>query len=318
MQDEEPIDPGVARFVRGLMEGYAAYPDLDSRPLPERRAIAEKVRAPWREGGPLMYRVTNLTAPTPAGQVKVRLFEARASKHLRPALVYAHGGGFTSFSLDTHDRLMREYADRTGAVVVGVDYSLSPEVKFPVALNEIVGVVYWLGAAGTALGIDPARIAVGGDSAGANLALATALSLRDARHGDRVRALLLNYGFFDADSTTASHAAHGGDDKLLTSVELAWYLDNYLAGTPHRENPLAIPMLAELHDLPPSFHVIAQCDPLRDSDLKMAERLRVAGGEVEAHVYKGATHSFLEAMSVAPLADQALLQSSEWLVKKLA
>jgi acetyl esterase len=313
--DAEPIDPTVAKFAEGLTAGYAAYPDLDQRPLSERRLIAEAVRAPWRAGGPGMQTTRDRTVETEAGPVRVRLFDASGAAGPRSALVYAHGGGFTSFSLETHDRLMREYAHRTGAVVVGVDYALSPEAKFPTALNQVAGVIAWLGAQRE---FDPARIAAAGDSAGANLALSAALKLRDDGSAVRLAALLLNYGFFDADFNTPSQKRHGGSDKLLTTEELRWYLENYLAGTPHAANPLALPALADLHDLPPSFHVIAQCDPLADGDRSMVEKLRAAGNEVAAKVYAGATHSFLEAVSIAPLAETALAESSAWLAGKLA
>lgn len=310
---DEPIDPAIARFAEALQQGYAAYPDLDQRPLPERRVIAEAVRAPWREGGPSMARIADEVVATSAGPVRVRFFEPDARPGPRPCLIYAHGGGFTSFSLETHDRLMREYAGRAGVVVAGVDYALSPEAKFPLALNQVVGVV-------EALASDPrfGKLAVGGDSAGANLALSSAISLREAGKGGAISALVLNYGFFDLDLSTASQLRHGGPDKLLTRDELTWFMDNYIGGTEHGEHPLVQPMRADLHGLPPSFHVIAQCDPLADSDRAMADKLRQASGGVEAHVYPGATHSFLEAVSIAPLADQALAQTARWLAQRLA
>lgn len=311
----EEIDPEIARFVAGLQDGYARFPDLEQRSLPERRQIAEQVRAPWRQGGPTMRRIADMTVGTLAGPVRVRLFDATGEVGSRAALVYAHGGGFTSFSLETHDRLMREYAARAGVIVVGVDYALSPEAKFPIALTQITGVIEWLTHDAEALNIDPTLIAAGGDSAGANLALSAAISLRDKAGPAQVAALLLNYGFFDTDFTTASHVSHGGEGKLLTTSELAWYIDNYLSGTPHRDHPLALPVAASLNDLPPSFHVIAQCDPLRDGDLLMVERLRAAGGAVEAQVYPGATHSFLEAVSIARVAERALAESSAWLAR---
>jgi acetyl esterase len=314
----EEIDPAIARFAEAIQQGYAGYPDLDQRPLSERRAIAEAVRAPWRAGGPAMRVRRDLQVPTPAGDVRVRLFDATGAQGPRAALVYVHGGGFTSFSLETHDRLMREYAARAGVIVVGVDYALSPEAKFPTALDQVAGVVEWVAAEGAALGIDPTRVAAGGDSAGANLALSAAIKRRDAGGPAQVAALLLNYGFFDADFTTASQARHGGDGALLTTEELAWFLDNYLDGTPHRDHPLALPARADLRGLPPSFHVIAQCDPLADGDRAMVEKMLAAGCDVEAKVYRGATHSFLEAVSISPLAEEALARSSAWLAATLA
>jgi acetyl esterase len=314
---EECVDPEIARFVAALQAGYARYDDLETRPLAERRAIAEAVRAPWREGGPPMRKRQDVLVPTAAGEVRVRLFDADDAPGRRPVLVYLHGGGFTSFSLETHDRLMREYAGRAGCLVAGVDYALSPEAKFPVALTQVTGVVRWMFTEGPALGLDPRRIAVGGDSAGANLALAAALKLRDEPSPHRIAALLLNYGFFDADFDTASQRRHGAEGGLLTTDELRGYLENYLAGPAQLHDPLALPAHAELSGLPPSFHVIAQCDPLADGDRAMAERMRAAGDEVESRDYAGATHSFLEAVSISRIAETALAESSEWLKAKL-
>lgn len=317
LTDEEQIDPELARFVSAIQAGYAAHPDLAERSLPERRAIAETVREPWRQGGPVMARRSDHLALTAVGQVLVRVFEPEAEIAPRPALVYCHGGGFTSFSLDTHDRLMREYAARAGIFVVGVDYALSPEAKFPTALNQVIGVIDWLVSEGPALGISPGHIAVGGDSAGANLAMAAALSLRDRGDGGRIAGMLLNYGFFDADYETASQRRHGGPDKLLTRDELAEFLDNYLGGTQHGANPLALPSLADLQGLPPSFSVIAQCDPLADGDRAMLAKLKTAGSCAEGQVYAGAVHSFLEAVSISSIAEQALAESGQWLRRTL-
>lgn len=308
--EEQPIDPDIGRFAAAVLAGGAegVLADLDAR-----RAAAERAREAWTQGGPVMQRTLDLVTGTEVAPVGVRLLDPPGGSGLKPALVYLHGGGFTLFSLRTHDRVMREYAGRSGAIVLGVDYALSPEAKFPIALQQIVAVLDWLTREGRALGVDPERIAVGGDSAGANLALAAALLLRDRGAGAQIKALLLNYGFFDADFSTDSHARHGGPGKLLTSEELAWYLENYLGGTEHWTNPLALPALAELHALPPSLHVIAECDPLADADRALADRLERAGNAVTCRVYRGATHSFLEAVSIAPLADRALAESAAWL-----
>jgi len=162
----EPIDADIQRFVSAIMDGSAAYPDLGARSFAERRAIAEKIRAPWRSGGPEMQRREDLQVPCGDRSVRVRLLAGDYGGP-RPALIYLHGGGFVLFSLDTHDRLMREYAAQGDVAVIGVDYSLSPEARFPTALHEVIAVVDWLKDAAPRLGIDPERLAIGGDSAGA-------------------------------------------------------------------------------------------------------------------------------------------------------
>lgn len=320
------IDPEVAVFVERVQRGFGRHPDMGRMSFAEQRAIAETVRAPWRQGGPEMRCVWEMTAPTATGDVRLRLFDPglnpgpapAAAPAPGPALVYLHGGGFTTFSLDTHDRLMREYAARAGVLVIGVDYALSPEARFPKALNQVTGVLDWLaGEGGVSLGVDPKRVAVGGDSAGANLAVAACLALRDAGSGHRPMAVLCNYGFFDADFDTPSQQRFGDPGAMLTRDELAGFLDNYLGKDWSAPSPLALPILADLAGLPPSFHVIAACDPLADGDRAMVERLRAAGNACESVVYDGATHSFLEAVSISALAGRALADGSAWLRRAL-
>jgi acetyl esterase len=255
--------------------------------------------------------------PFGARSIGVRL-QAQQGSDNRPALIYLHGGGFVLFSLDTHDRLMREYAAQADVVVVGVDYSLSPEVRFPTALHEVVAVVDWLTQAAPGLGIDPGRIAIGGDSAGANLALSSCIALRDRGGRHPLAGMLLNYGFFDADFETASQKRDGGPGGMLTSDELADFLDAYLEPGARRDDPLALPALAQLHDLPPSCHVIAGRDPLADGDIAVAERMTAAGNAVEMKLYPTATHSFLEAMSISAVSRQAIADSCDWLRRTLA
>ena len=173
------LDPQIRQFVSAMAEAWTRYPPADTLSIIEMRRIAEEIRAPWRRGGPVMAVTDEFLAATAYGNVRVRLYRSRTATTLQPALIYVHGGGWTLFSLDTHDRLMRELAARAGVVVVGVDYALSPEVRFPFALHQVEGVARWLHESGQAFGIDASRIAIGGDSAGANLSVATCLLLRD-------------------------------------------------------------------------------------------------------------------------------------------
>jgi acetyl esterase len=232
-----------------------------------------------------------------------------------PALLYCHGGGWTVFSLDTHDRLMREYAARSGCAVVGIDYSLSPEVRFPHALGEVRDAVEWVAANGTEHGIDPALLALGGDSAGGNLALATAMALRDSGR-PLLSALLVNYGAID-DVERTSYARFGGDGYMLTPSEMAEFWVNYRAGE-RGPDPRARPLLGRFEGLPPTFLCIAECDILADENRELGVKLAAANVDVEMRVYRGATHSFLEAAEVSPLARRALDEASAWLRAVLA
>jgi acetyl esterase len=310
----DAVDPEIRAFLDRMGELAAAFPPLDSLSLPEARKIAEKIREPWRQGGPAMAKTRELAVATAHGAVRVRIYTPEGAADPGAALVYLHGGGWTLFSIDTHDRLMREYADAAGVVVVGVDYSLSPEAKFPRALEEVVSVVGWLQEHGGEFGIDPRRLAVGGDSAGGNLSMAAAIKLRDAGHGGLIKGLLLNYGAFALGCSARMAELYGGEGFMLGDAEMDQFWVNYLADpATDADNPLACPAVARLDGLPPAFLVIAECDILAEQNEAMLDRLVQAGVAASGVVYSGATHSFLEAMSISPLARRAIQDSAAWL-----
>lgn len=313
---EKRIDPEIQDFAHSIQQGYARLTPPGETPLAQQRQIAEEVRKRWVVGGPVMFRVSDHSVPFGEGQVGIRVFEPDAAKG-QPALIYLHGGGWTVFSLTTHDRLMREFAARTGLKVIGVDFSLAPEHRFPRQIEEIERVVAWLQTEGPRLGVSPERLAIGGDSAGANLAMATCLRLRDLGFASRIRAMLLCYGAFEAGSPYATHTIVTDASYLLTHEEMRGFWLNYLRGPGDLDNPLACPLRADLHGLPPAYTVIAECDILLEENLTMASRLATAGVAVEAVVYPGTTHSFLEAVSIARISDRALSESSDWLRKVL-
>jgi acetyl esterase len=305
------LDPDIRQFVRAVTEAAASQPRTESTPWPEARRWAEDARARWRQGGPAMLETRELCVPTRHGPVRARIY--RPGHGNLPALVYLHGGGWTLFSIDTHDRVMREYAARAGCCVVGVDYALSPEHKFPVPLEQVVDVVGWLAGEGRALGIDAARIAIGGDSAGANLSVATSLVRRDNGAGPPLCGMLLNYGAFVTQSSAEACRRYGGPQYMLSCEEMDEYWQNYLRDERDALDPLACPLLASLAGLPPAFLVIAECDILAEQSINMARRLLGAGVPAESAVYAGASHSFLEAMSIAAVSNKALDDASRWL-----
>lgn len=309
------LDPHIAVFIRGIYEALEAH-DLASLPLARVRQLCEAARAPWTAGGPVMAHTSERVLPNSSHPVRIRHYDP-APGQPKPCLVYLHGGGWTLFSLDTHDRLMREYAGRAGIAVIGVDYALSPEAKFPVALGQVVAVMRWLSRDSDELDVDPARIAIGGDSSGANLAVAACLRLRD-EGGASPRAMLLNYGAYDAACDHESKRRYGGDDYMLGAAEMREFWSNYLRDTADAENPLACPLKASLENLPPAFLTVAECDLLAAQNLAMAERLAAAGVPVRAPVYPKASHSFLEAVSIAAVSDEALADASSWLEQQLA
>lgn len=312
-----PIDPQICRFVSELMPSQMGDARVGQPSFREMRHNAEVIREPWRRGGPAMTEIRDMQVPTVCGDVHVRLFRPCTSSEPQPALIYLHGGGWTMFSIDTHERIMRELAARAGVVVIGVDYALSPEAKFPFALRQIEGVVRWLASHADEFEVDPERLAIGGDSAGANLAVGTSLILRDAGDPGVLQGLLLIYGCFTNILSETSANGYGAEGNLLSSSEMAGFWRNYLADPADALNPLALPMLARLEGLPQTFQVIAQCDVLAEQNVAFSKRLREAGVAAEKHEYAGATHSFLEAVSIADVAGRALDDSATWLRKCL-
>jgi acetyl esterase/lipase len=314
----EALEAGVRQFVESVCSESARLTAGRTLDWAQKRPIAEITRQPWRNGGPAMAKTHEESLQWAGGRFRVRLYRPIGSDDALPVLVYLHGGGWCIFSIDTHDRLMREYAHATGAVVVGVDYSLSPEHHYPVALQQCVETVRWLRGHAQELRIDARRLALGGDSAGANLALCTALVLRDQGSDDGLRALLLNYGGFDTEISERARAALGTSDDMLSGEEMDAFWRSYLGDDPsNRTDPLAVPVHAELHDLPPAFLVLAERDVLAEQSVRMAGALREQGNAVELHRYAGASHSFLEAMSVSPVAQQAIADGANWLRRRL-
>ena len=309
--EPDDVEPGIRRFIQHMAEGYAAFPPLDALPLPEVRRITARVREQWGAGGPAMAACEDVDA----GGVRLRILRP-VDATPSPVLVYVHGGGWTLFGLDTHDRLMREYAARAGVAVLAVDYSLSPEAKYPRALDETVAAIDWLRTHGAAHGLDASRTAIGGDSAGANLAVASQLRLRDAGLPP-LAAMLLNYGVY-SDAASDSWTRYDGPRYMLEASEMQGFWRNYLDDDAQRRDPLVMPLLAELHGLPPAFVAIAECDILADGNRAMAAALRMHGVAVDVREYRGATHSFLEAVPVSPLADRALDEAAAWLRAALA
>lgn len=308
----EDLDPEIRAFVRRMSEGWARYPGFAGAAPSEARRIAEIVREPWTRGGPEMRAVTEHEIPAGTGPVRVRCYDP-GPPGLKPGLVYLHGGGWTIFSLDTHDRLMRELAARAGAVVVGVDYALSPEAKFPLALTQASAAVRYVMTRGRDFGVDPTRVAIAGDSAGGNLSLATCLRLRDAGDAALPAGMALLYGAFARTCSADAVARFGGEGYMLAGDEMDQFWKNYLNDESEAEDPYACPVLADLRGLPPALLVVPSCDVLTEQSLRLAGLLENAGVKTRCNVYDGATHSFLEAVSVSKLADRALAETATWL-----
>jgi acetyl esterase len=306
----DELAPGVAEALRRSAELMPAAGDG----LPEMRAAYEAERAWWNEPIIELASVTDGVLDLDDRAVGIRVYRPPGDAPL-PALVYLHGGGFVVGSLDSHDRIMRQLCRRSGAVVVGVDYPLSPEHPHPAAVATVEQAVLSLADRPRDHGIDPGRLSIGGDSAGAYLALAAALRLRQRRPGI-IRFLLLYYGLYGF-RETSSRRRFADTVYGLTPEKLRFYEACYL-GTDTSPKADAVDLLAsDLSALPPAFIAAAALDPLLDDSLVMSEALTSAGGSAELRIYEGVLHGFLHWSRLVPTATQALEDGARALKKSL-
>lgn len=254
------------------------------------RAAYDHERAFWNEIKPALPAVEAMGIPRPGGTLNCRLYRPRTERPL-PGLVYLHGGGWILGGLDTHDRIMRLLAEKSGAAVLGVDYRLAPEHKFPAGHDDALTALRHLLREGAALGIDPARLAVGGDSAGANMALASCLQLAPEERA-AVKQQLLYYGLFGL-SDSASRRAFGNETDGLTKAGLDYFRDCLLRGPADAADIRYDCLSADLRGLPPALIVASALDPLLDDSLALAQLLAAAGVAHELIVYDGVLHGFL-------------------------
>jgi acetyl esterase len=246
--------------------------------------------------------VAEVLALKTARGVPLRLYRPAASvAGPLPALVYFHGGGWTIGDLDTHDVLCRQLCVGAGVVVVSVDYALGPEQRFPRAVEDCLEATRFVQSQAADLGVDVQRVAVGGDSAGGNLAAVVALSLRDA--GDTPAAFqLLIYPATDMRAVAPSHTSNG-QGYLLTSDSIAYYRANYMADPQQWSDWRASPLLAADHSrLPPALVLTAGYDPLRDEGRQYADALSAAGNAVQYLCFERQVHGFI---TMGKLLDEA-------------
>jgi acetyl esterase len=225
-----------------------------------------------------------------------------------PVLVYLHGGGFTIGSIATHDVLCRHLSHLAHCAVLSVDYRLAPEHRFPVAFEDAWDAVKWVAEQGAEKGLDPARIAVGGDSAGGTLAAACALQARDA--GLDLKLQLLFYPGCCAHHDTPSHKTFG-HGFVLEAAHIAYFFDLYIPNLTDREDWRFAPLMADdVEGVAPAWFGLAECDPLVDEGLQYADRLRASGAMVDLEIYRGVTHGFITMGRAIPEASRAHMDAA--------
>jgi len=308
-----PLDPQAAAFLQMLAASNA--PPLNTQtPEQAREAIAGFI-ALAGEGEPVAA-VENRSIPGPAGEIPVRIYTPSGQPPF-PALVYYHGGGWVVGNLDMVDTVCRALANRAGSVVVSVDYRLAPEHKFPASAEDAYAAAHWVATNASTIGVDPGRIAVGGDSAGGNLAAVVSLIARD-RGSPSLAYQVLVYPVTDYAFDTPSYQANG-KDYFLTTEMMEWFWNHYLRTPEDGNNPYASPLRAtNLAGLPPALVITAEYDPLRDEGERYAQRLREAGVPVRQTRYDGMVHGFFTMPGTFDKAKQAVDEIAEELRKTAA
>ena len=312
--------------VRAVLEeaARAPVPAKQSQSPAEVREQYRRTRAPLRPAPPDVAQVRELVMPGPGGPLALRLYRAAAARDgaRLAGVVYFHGGGWMVGDLDTHDVVCRQLANAADCAVVAVDYRLAPEHKFPAAVEDAVAAVRWVAAHAAQLGIDAARIAVAGDSAGANLAAVAALTLRDLRGrgeecGPPLAMQLLVYPVTDQAFDTASMHDYG-EAYQLTRADMLWYRDAYLRSEVDIADWRASPLrAASLAGLPPAYVMTAGFDPLLDEGQAYADRLRAAGVDVTYECFEGMVHGFLVMGGVLAASHHAIDRLAQGLTREL-
>ncbi|MCW3479696.1 alpha/beta hydrolase [Neisseriaceae bacterium JH1-16] len=300
--------------AQAVLAAFADLPPLDPATLTieHYRAFLAVGMVPG-EPEPLA-QVSDLVAQGAAGAIAARAYHPGGNGPL-PVVAFFHGGGFVSLGLDSHDALCRRLALLSGALVVSFDYRLAPEAPFPAAAHDAVAAVRWLHAHAAALGGDPGRIAVAGDSAGGNLAAVAAQQLR----GDAAEPChqLLLYPAVDGAADTASYHEHV-NVGFLPAALMRWFWQLYL-GDADAHDPLASPLRsAKLAGLAPATVFTAECDPLRDEGEAYARALAATGNAVELKRWDGQFHGFASLLGVLPAADAAVAEGAAALRRAFA
>ena len=306
-----PLDP-QAQNVLDQVAALGLPPNHTVSPEEARVNMLARPRA----AGPEVAKVENRTIPNGGYQVPVRIYTPQGAGPF-PILSWFHGGGWVIGNLETADATARHLAVQAECVVVSVDYRLAPESKFPVPFDDCYAATAWVAQNAASINGDPTRIAVGGDSAGGNLAAAVSIAARD-RRGLPLTFQLLVYPVTERDYETGSYQRNA-NGYSLTMDAMKWYWDHYLSNEADASNPYAAPMAAkDLSGLPPALVITAEFDPLCDEGEAYAEKLKAAGVSTTASRYDGMIHGFFGMSGVVDKAERAVAEAAMGLKNSFA
>ncbi len=301
-----PVDPQIQK----LLDLGAALPKLETLSVADARAQFNGRKFPGLRQ-PEVARVSNRDMQTPHGSLALRVYTPLGEGPL-PLMVFYHGSGFVVCSLDTHDIMCRNLCVGSGCVVVSVDYRLAPEHKFPAATHDCLWATRWAVANAAALGADPGRVVIAGDSAGGNLAAVTALRIRD-EGGPKLAGQLLIYPVTDYYEPGTPSMRENAEGYGLTRAGMIWFWNHYLSDPAQAADPYASPLrAADLSRLPPALVITAEYDPLRDEAERYADRLAQAGVPVQMKRWDGMNHGFFFVPGLVDKSTAAIDEACAW------
>ena len=307
------LDPDAAAVYKAFQD--AGRPPYETLTPAEARAYYLAALPVTNPEPPELAEVRDVSIPAPHGAIPARLYRPtrlRAANGLAPGLVFFHGGGWVIGDLDSHDVVCRKLAFEGELIVISVDYRLAPEHKFPAGMEDAVTATQWVATSARELGIDAARLSVGGDSAGGNLAAVVAIAARDGK-GPAISGQVLIYPATDFAMTHPSHR-EPETSILLTHSVIKWFRDHYLNGAADEHDWRASPARATtLIGLPPTYVLTAGADPLRDEGDDYAHRLKEAGVPVTHRTFAGQFHGFFTMGKLLQQANVAANEIGAWL-----
>jgi len=302
-----PVDPQI----QALLDKGTGVPATHTLPVDVARAQYEArialMTAPADVAG-----VREQTIDGPGGSLRIRIYTPHGTGPF-PLLVFFHGSGFVLCSLDTHDGMCRNLCSGARCVVASVDYRLAPEHKFPAGIDDCLHATRWAAAHAAELGGDAHRMAVGGDSAGGNMAAVTALRLRD-EGGTALCGQLLLYPVTDYHTPGTASYEENAEGYGLTRDTMKWFWAHYLNDASEGVHPHASPLRSpDLSRLPPALVITAEYDPLRDEGELYAKKLRAAGVPAIQTRYDGVNHGFMFWVGAVDRAGLAMQEACKWL-----
>lgn len=303
--DGQTMDPVVQFMVKFFVEHEIGYlPSVEE----ERREF--DIQGSWFAHSPEpSVSITKWSVNGPNGEIPFEIHRpAKLPTKQAPALIFYHGGGHVSGSLESHRNICRQLSHEVNCAVVAVDYRLAPENKFPIGINDCLAAYDAVVQQADELGLDPKRISVGGDSAGGNAAAVVAQQRKSASIPPKFQALWVPW--LDMSKQTRSYELMG-ESFFLEKNKMEWYTAHYLASEAEGLNPLASPSLGDVEGVCPAAIFSAGFDPLRDEGRDYFEKLKAAGVPVQYKLYEGVVHPFLNVAGKIPVAriafDEAVL-----------